>query len=169
MICTNTDQYVNALSTIKKEKKKTRKKKRAKHLLSTDWLYITLLNFVKLNTLLLMENSSHKLYTTLKTLAVVWALCSFRIFFWSELCWRALKERNSWCEQIDFILRSLTLLSWPLCSSRRVRTSDMHGSQLWEWFEHSGTSRCSFELTCADEPSKSKTAAVYRLIVYYGS
>ena len=27
MICTNTDQYVNALSTIKKEKKKTRKKK----------------------------------------------------------------------------------------------------------------------------------------------
>ena len=27
MICTNTDQYVNALSTIKKEKKKKEKKK----------------------------------------------------------------------------------------------------------------------------------------------
>ena len=64
---------------------------------------------------------------------MVWALYSFRIFFWSELCWRALKERNSWCEQIDFILRSLTLLSWPLCPSRRVATAHNSGSDLIIW------------------------------------
>ena len=37
------------------------------------------------------------------TLAVVWALWSFKIFFWSELYWWALKERNSCCIQIDRI------------------------------------------------------------------
>ena len=29
-----------------------------------------------------------------------------------------------------------------------------------------GPSRSSFDLSCTDEPSKSETAAVYRLIVY---
>ena len=44
---------------------------------------------------------SHKRYATLTTLAVVWALWSFKIFIWSELYWWALKERNSCCLQID--------------------------------------------------------------------
>ena len=35
------------------------------------------------------------MYATLTTLAVVWALWSFRIFIWSELYWWALKEWNN--------------------------------------------------------------------------
>ena len=42
----------------------------------------------------------------------------------------------------------------------------MQPSQLQQQFEHSGTSRSSFDLSYIDELSKSKTAAVYRLIVY---
>ena len=75
---------------------------RAKQLLSTDWSYITLLNFVNLSTLLI-KKGSHKRYATLTTLAVVWALWYFKIFFWSELYWWALKEQNSCCIQIDRI------------------------------------------------------------------
>ena len=97
--------------------------------LSTEWANITLLNFVKLSTLLI-KKGNHKRYTTLTALAVVWALWSFKIFFWSELHWWALKEQNSCCLQIDPILRSLTLLSWALCWSRRVATSNMQRSQL---------------------------------------
>ena len=102
---------------------------RAKQLLSTDWSYITLLSFVKLSTVLI-KKGSHKRYATLTTLEVVWALWSFKIFFWSELYWWALQERNSCCLQIDRILRSFTLLSWALCWSRRVATCDMQRSQL---------------------------------------
>ena len=43
------------------------------------------------------------LYVTLTTLAVVWALWSFKIFFWSELYWWTLKDRNSCCLQIHRI------------------------------------------------------------------
>ena len=75
---------------------------KAKQLLYTDWSYITLLNFVKLSTLLI-KKGSHRRYATLTTLAVVWALWSFMIFFWSELYWWALKEWNSFCIQIDRI------------------------------------------------------------------
>ena len=42
-------------------------------LLSTDWSYISLLNFVKLSTLLI-KKGSHKRYAMLTGLAVVWAL-----------------------------------------------------------------------------------------------
>ena len=42
----------------------------------------------------------------------------------------------------------------------------MQPSQLQQQFEHSGTSRSFFDLSYTDELSKSKTAAVYRLIVY---
>ena len=65
-------------------------------LLSTDWSYISLLYVVKLSTLLI-KKGSHKRYATLTGLAVVWALWSFKIFFWSELYWSALKERNNCC------------------------------------------------------------------------
>ena len=44
--------------------------KSTKQLLFTDWSYITLLNFVKLTTLLI-ERGSHKRYATLTTLAEV--------------------------------------------------------------------------------------------------
>ena len=54
---------------------------RAKQLLYTDWSYIMLLNFAKLSTLLI-KKAIHKRYGTLTTLAVVWALWSFKIFFW---------------------------------------------------------------------------------------
>ena len=54
---------------------------------------ITLLNFVKLSTLLI-KKGCHKRYPTLTTLAVVWTLRYFKIFIWSELCWWALKEWN---------------------------------------------------------------------------
>ena len=40
---------------------------------------------------------------TLTTLVVVWTLWFFKIFFWSELYWWALKEQNSCCLQIDCI------------------------------------------------------------------
>ena len=59
-------------------------------------------SIVKLSTLLI-KKGSHKQYATLTTLAVVWALWSFKIFIWSELYWWALKERNSCCLQIDLI------------------------------------------------------------------
>ena len=75
---------------------------RAKQLLSTDWLYITLLNFLKLSTLF-NENGSHKRYATLTSLAVVWAFWSFKIFIWFELYRWALKERNSCCLQITLL------------------------------------------------------------------
>ena len=45
-----------------------------------------LLNFVKLSTLLI-KKGCHERYATLTTLAVVWALWLFKIFFWSELYW----------------------------------------------------------------------------------
>ena len=77
--------------------------KRAKKLLSTDWSNVTLLNFVKLS-ILLIKKGSHKRYATLTILALVWALWSFKILFWSELYWWALKERNSCCLQIDWII-----------------------------------------------------------------
>ena len=65
------------------------------NLLPHHFIYIyTLLNFVKLSTLLI-KKGSHKRYATLTTLAVVWALWSFKIFFWSELYWWALKERSN--------------------------------------------------------------------------
>ena len=54
--------------------------------------YITPLNFVRLSTLLI-KKSSHKRHATLRTLAVVWALWSFKIF----------KEQNSCCIQIIYI------------------------------------------------------------------
>ena len=38
-----------------------------------------------------------------------------------------MKERNNCCLQIDCILRSLTLLRWALCRSRRVATSNSKG------------------------------------------
>ena len=77
---------------------------RAKQLLSADWSNITLLNFVKLSTLLI-KKGSHKQYATLITLAVVSAFWSFKIFFWSTLYWWALKERNSCCLQINRIYK----------------------------------------------------------------
>ena len=97
---------------------------RTKRLLSTDWSYFTFLNVFKLCTLLI-EKGSRKRYATLTTLAVVWALSSFNNFTWSELYWWALKELNGCCLQINRILRSLTLLSWALCWSRSVATSDI--------------------------------------------
>ena len=81
--------------------------------LSTDWSYITLLNFVKLSTLLI-GMGSHRRYAAVITLAVVWALWSFRISFWSELFWWALKEQNSSCLQIGQVLNLLTFWSWTL-------------------------------------------------------
>ena len=48
-------------------------------------------------------------YATLTTLAVVWALWSFKIFFWSKLYWWALKERNSCCIQIIYIYNNLVI------------------------------------------------------------
>ena len=95
---------------------------RPKQLLSTGWSYSTLLNFVKLRTLL-VDKVSHKQYATLTTLAVVWALWSFTIFFWSELCWCALREQKSCCLQIGRMLRLLTFLSWVLLMEK--------GSQKW--------------------------------------
>ena len=41
------------------------------------------------------------------------------------------------------------------------------GPLLWWWFGRSGPSRSSFDLSYADELSKSETAAVLRLIVIY--
>ena len=96
----------------------------AKQQLSTDWSYIKLLNFVKLSTLL-MEKGSHKQYATLTTLAVVWSLCSVRIFFSFVLWWWALKDQNSCSLHIDRILRSLSLLGWALCWLTRVARSYM--------------------------------------------
>ena len=52
---------------------------------------------------LLIKKGCHKRYATLTTLAVVWALWSFKIFIWSELYWWALKEQNNCCLQIDLI------------------------------------------------------------------
>ena len=89
------------------------KSQRPKKLLSTYWSYITLLNFVKLSTLLI-ENGKHNRYATLTTLALVWALCSFSIFFRLELRWWPLKEGNSCCLKVDRIIRCLTLLNWAL-------------------------------------------------------
>ena len=83
---------------------------RVEQLLSTDWWYITLLKFVKYS-IVLTEKGSHKRYTTLTFLAVVWVLCSFRIFFWAELWSSALKEQNSCCLQMECMFHSLTLLS----------------------------------------------------------
>ena len=83
---------------------------RAKELLSKDWLHITLLNFGKFSTLLIED--SQKGYTTPTTVAVVWALWSVRISFWSQLCWWVFTEQKSCCLQIDRISPSLSLLSW---------------------------------------------------------
>ena len=102
---------------------------RAEQLLSTDWWYITLLKFVKYS-IVLTEKGSHKRYATLTNLAVVWELCSLRIFPWAELCWWALKDRSSWCLEIDRILCFLILLNWAHCWSTRVATGDMRGSHL---------------------------------------
>ena len=65
---------------------------RAKKLLSADWSCIMLLNFVKLNTLLI-EKSSYKQYPMPTSLVAVLALWSFKIFTWSKLRWWTLKER----------------------------------------------------------------------------
>ena len=70
--------------------------KKAKQVLSTDWSYLMLLNFVKLSTLLI-EKGSHNQYAMPTALVAVWALWSFKIFNWSELRWRALKEQNNCC------------------------------------------------------------------------
>ena len=75
---------------------------------------------------LLIKKGSHKRYATLTSLAVSWALWSFKIFLWSELYWWAFKEWISCCLQIDRILRSLTWLSWALSWSRRVAASDIY-------------------------------------------
>ena len=69
-----------------------------------DIQYIMLLNFVKLSTLFI-KKGSHKQYAMLTTLAVVWALWSFKIFIWSELYWWALKEvRSLQIDQIDIYI-----------------------------------------------------------------
>ena len=102
---------------------------RVEQLLSTDWWYITLLKFVKYS-IVLTEKGSHKRYATLTNLAVVWELCSLRIFPWAELCWWALKDQSSWCLEIDRILCFLILLNWAHCWSTRVATGDMRGSHL---------------------------------------
>ena len=54
---------------------------RVKRLLSTVRSYITPTDFIKLSNLLIKEGS-HKWYATLTTLAIVWALWSFKIFIW---------------------------------------------------------------------------------------
>ena len=85
---------------------------RAKQLLSTDWPNIMLLNIVKLSTLLI-KKASHKRYVTLTTLAVVWALWSFKTFIWSELYWWALKQQKICCLQIDHIIDQIRWLPKP--------------------------------------------------------
>ena len=70
---------------------------RPKQLLPTDLSYNTVLKFVKL-CILLIQKSSDKQYAKFTTLAMVWALCSFRMFFCAELCCRL---------EIDFISLSL--------------------------------------------------------------
>ena len=87
---------------------------KGKQLLSTAWSYITLQDIVKLSTLLI-KKGSHKQDARFTTLAVVWSLCGFTIFFWSEFCWWAQRERKNCCLKIDGILHSLTLISWALC------------------------------------------------------
>ena len=128
---------------------------RMKQLLSADWSYITLLHFIKLSTQLI-DRGSHKLYATLTTLAVVWALFSFRIFFSAEMCWWALKEWNSCCLLIDLKLRSLTLLSWAHCWWRRVPTRDMQLFLLEQWLEHSFPRGSSFVLSRSYELERAK-------------
>ena len=47
-----------------------------------------------------------------------------------------------------------------------THTHTMQCSQLYQWFEHSGPSRSSFDQSCTVELSNSKRTAVYRLIEY---
>ena len=103
---------------------------------------------------LLIKKGSHKPDVTPTTLAVVWALCSLKIFFWSELYWWALKERNSCCLQIDRILcffvklstllikmgshkpdTTLTTLGvvWPLWSLKIFFWCELYWLALKEW------------------------------------
>ena len=125
---TFTEQCFNCISSIQYESTGTFWAALMKQLLSTDWSYITLLSFVKLSALLI-GRGRHKRYATLTTLAAVWELWSFKIFFWSGMCWWALNDWNSFCLQIDHTLCSLALLSWPLCWLGRVTISDMQRSQ----------------------------------------
>ena len=66
---------------------------------------ICLIVIFVLNTLLI-EKGSHKRYA-MPTVQVVWALCSFKIWIWSELHWWALKERN-------FLARAGRIWKWTL-------------------------------------------------------
>ena len=63
---------------------------KAKQLLSADWSYITLLNFVNFEHSVHQE-VSHKQCAMLTVLSVVWAFWSFKIFTWSALY----SKRNS--------------------------------------------------------------------------
>ena len=72
----------------------------AKEMLSTDWSYITLLDFVNL-IILLIEKCTQKQFATLTTLPVVWAFSLLRIFFWSEMDSIALKDELDITQSVD--------------------------------------------------------------------
>ena len=65
-------------------------------------LYITLLGFVKLSTLL-NEKGRRKRYAMPIALVAVWALLSLKIFIQSNQRWWALKEGKSCRPQIYLI------------------------------------------------------------------
>ena len=72
----------------------------AKQMLSTDWSYITLLDFVNL-IILLIEKCTQMQFATLTTLPVVWAFSLLRIFFWSEMDLIALKDGLNITQSVD--------------------------------------------------------------------
>ena len=47
-----------------------------------------------------------------------------------------------------------------------THTHTMQCSQLYQWFEHSGPSRSSFDQSCTDELSNSKKTAYIYIYIY---